>query len=380
MILGIDASNIRDGGGVTHLYELLRSADPAAVGVDRVVLWASRALLKRIEDRGWLLKQPDPSLEGGLAARLRWQKSRLAGLAAQQGCDVLFVPGGSDASGFRPLVSMSQNLLPFEWREFRRYGLSRLGVKYAVLRWTQARTFRRAAAVIFLSGYARDAVLRVTGPLPGATPVIPHGIDPRFFHPPRPPRTGFTDANPCRILYVSKIDVYKHQWHVVDAVAKLRASGLPAVLDLIGPPEHGSGRLAAALRHHDPAGQFVSCRGEVPYETLQDEYAKADISVFASSCETFGQILTEAMSAGLPIACSNRSAMPEILGDAGVYFDPESPTEIAEAIQTLIENPVLREAMARAAHDRAQRYSWDRCAKETFSLLARIATAGRPGP
>lgn len=373
MILGIDASNIRDGGGVTHLYELLRSAEPAAFGVDRVVLWASRSLLDRIEDRGWLLKQPDPSLEGALAARMFWQRFRLAGLAARRGCDLLFVPGGSDASGFRPLVSMSQNLLPFEWREFRRYGLSKLTLKYGLLRWTQARTFRRAEAVIFLSGYAREAVLRVTGDLPGATPVIPHGIDPRFFRSPRPPRTGFTEDAPCRVLYVSKIDVYKHPWHVVEAVARLREAGLAVVLELIGPPDHGSGRLAAALRRHDPAGRFVTCRGEVPYETLQEEYAKADIGVFASSCETFGQILTEAMSAGLPIACSNRSAMPEILGDAGLYFDPESPAEIAQALRTLIEHPELREAKARAAHARAQSYSWARCAEETFSLLARIA-------
>jgi glycosyltransferase involved in cell wall biosynthesis len=379
MILGIDASNIRDGGGLTHLYELLRAADPHAHGFKQVVVWAGKSTLGKIEDRDWLGKRYDPFLDRGLPFRLYWHKFRLGNLAASAGCDLLFVPGGSDASGFKPMVAMSQNLLPFEWREFRRYGLSTLSIKYAFLRFTQGRTFRRSNAVIFLSQHARDAVLRVTGKLQGASPVIPHGIDPRIFQPPRRQRDlkEFTESNPCRILYVSKVDVYKHQWHVVEAVARLRSSGLSVVLDLVGPIAQGASRLKTALQRADPAGRFVSCRGELPYETLQEQYLNADINVFASSCETFGQILTEAMSAGLPIACSNRSAMPEILGDAGAYFDPESPEEIAGAIRRLLESPELRMGKACGAYSRAKEYSWTRSADETFSLLERVAKENR---
>jgi glycosyltransferase involved in cell wall biosynthesis len=86
-------------------------------------------------------------------------------------------------------------------------------------------------------------------------------------------------------------------------------------------------------------------------------------------------ILLEEMASGLPIACSNRGPMPEVLGDAGVYFDPEDPNDIARALRELIESPVLRTKLARASFGRVQRYSWRRCADETFSFLASVAYA-----
>lgn len=83
-------------------------------------------------------------------------------------------------------------------------------------------------------------------------------------------------------------------------------------------------------------------------------------------------ILLEAMAAGLPIACSNRGSMPEVLGDAGVYFDPEKPEDIVRALQELIDSPTLRTQKAKAAFERVKAYSWQRCASETFNFLAHV--------
>jgi glycosyltransferase involved in cell wall biosynthesis len=66
--------------------------------------------------------------------------------------------------------------------------------------------------------------------------------------------------------------------------------------------------------------------------------------------------------------------MPEALGEAGVYFDPERPSEIAAAIQSLVEDTILRRYFAESAYARAQQYSWERCANETFSYLAAMAS------
>jgi hypothetical protein len=166
MILGIDASNLRAGGGVTHLVEFLRAADPQVHGFERVIVWGCAATLSKIEEQYWLCKVHDPLLDRGLPYRVFWQHFRLKKLAKHVGCDVLFVPGGSDASGFKPMVTMSRSLLPFEWREMRRYGLSWLSLKLALLRFTQSTTFRKANAVIFLTQYARDTVLQTIGTLP----------------------------------------------------------------------------------------------------------------------------------------------------------------------------------------------------------------------
>ena len=64
--------------------------------------------------------------------------------------------------------------------------------------------------------------------------------------------------------------------------------------------------------------------------------------------------------------------MPEVLGDAGVYFDPEQPEEIARALRELIESPQLRTELANASYQRAQQFSWQRCADETFGFLVAV--------
>jgi glycosyltransferase involved in cell wall biosynthesis len=80
------------------------------------------------------------------------------------------------------------------------------------------------------------------------------------------------------------------------------------------------------------------------------------------------------MAAGLPVACSSRSVMPEVLGEAGVYFDPEVVPSIAEAMNTLMGNPDLRARCAAAAYHSATRYSWSNCAAQTFDFIREVAT------
>ena len=84
-------------------------------------------------------------------------------------------------------------------------------------------------------------------------------------------------------------------------------------------------------------------------------------------------ILLEKMAAGLPIACSIRGPMPEILGDAGVYFDPENTEEIKEAVRELISRPDLRTKKAEGGFSRAKKFTWKRCADQTFAFLSTVA-------
>jgi len=379
MRVGIDASNLREGGGVTHLVELLRAADPRADGFQQVIVWGSGGTLSKIDDRDWLRKIRVEQSDRGLPRRLLWQHFRLKASARRAGCDVLFVPGGSDGSGFRPMVAMSQNLLPFERRETRRFGPSWNFFRISLLRLIQSRTFRRADGLIFLTMHARDVVTEAIGLGCGSVAVIPHGVDERFFRAPREQRAigEFSAEAPLRLLYVSILDMYKHQWHVAEAAAELRAAGLPVALDFVGPAYPPAlKRLNETLRRVDAEGRFIRYTGAVPHEDLPRSYAAADIGVFASSCESLPNILLEGMASGLPIACSDRGPMPEVLGDAGVYFDPERPREIAAAIRRLIDSPELRMEKARAARERAREFSWRRCAAETFAFIA--ATTGRP--
>jgi glycosyltransferase involved in cell wall biosynthesis len=80
--------------------------------------------------------------------------------------------------------------------------------------------------------------------------------------------------------------------------------------------------------------------------------------------------LVEAMASGLPIACSDRGPMPEILKDAGVYFDPENHESISTAVFELLRSHELRKKLAERAYQLSTQYSWARCARETWSYLS----------
>ena len=380
MLLAIDASNIRAGGGVTHLVELLRVAEPARHGIDRIIVWACAATLAKIEDRPWLEKRSDPELEAHLLRRIIWQRWKLDKLVRAMGVDLLLAPGGSIITTFRPVVTMSRNMLPFEWREMRRFGFSAMTVKLVLLRWLQGFSFRQADGTIFLTRYAYDAVTRVTGPLKGKSSIVPHGVDARFRLKPRRQRllSEFSPSEPLRVVYVSTVDAFKHQWTVVEAIGRLHAEGLPIRLDLYGSARASVlPRLTRALDQVDPRRQFIHYWGEVDYKEIHTCYAAADLGVFASSCENMPNILIESMAAGLPIACSDRGPMPEMLGDAGIYFDPENSVSIADAVRKFAIDPALRTEKAAASSAAALQFSWSRCARETFDFLTLISPAGR---
>ena len=87
-------------------------------------------------------------------------------------------------------------------------------------------------------------------------------------------------CNPFRLIYVSCVDQYKHQWHLVEAVARLRQEGLPLVLNLVGPAYPPAlSRLKATIHKFPSANDWVCYYGELPYEVLHRQYEQADIGI-----------------------------------------------------------------------------------------------------
>jgi len=372
MILGIDASNIRAGGGLVHLRELLTAAEPEQYGVGKVVVWGGAQTLSVLPQRPWLQPVWQPACEQNLVRRFGWQTYDLPRLAHGK-ADLLFVPGGTHIGGFRPYVSMIQNRLPFEANEIGRYGFSEQAIRLRLLRHLQLRTLKKAAGVIFLTEYFRNKVQPKIRP---ATPtiVIPHGVSEAFRAAPRVqlPITEYSQTRPFRFLYVSWVEPYKEQLNLVRAIAKVHSEGCPVALDLAGA---GESRTVAELRslvsEIDPTGAFLRYHGPVRYPEIAGLYRQADAFVFPSSCETFGMPLLEAMAAGLPVASSNKTVMPEVLGDAGIYFRP-NVDEISACVRALAEDVNARQRYANAAYRRAARFTWARTAEETFAFVAGV--------
>jgi glycosyltransferase involved in cell wall biosynthesis len=175
-----------------------------------------------------------------------------------------------------------------------------------------------------------------------------------------------------RVLYVSTLHLFKHQWNVVSAVAALRRElTMDIYLDLVGGGEpRARERLNSSINEHG-AHRWTTVR-EVPAEEMPRVHEESDIFVFASSIEAWPITLGEAMASGLPIACSDRMAMPDILRDAGIYFDPEDPTSIADALRPLLTDSAIRLECAARAQQYATEFTWKRSATGVVAFLHRV--------
>jgi len=370
LVVGVDASRNRSGGAKCHLISILAGGELLKHGIREVHVWAYKSLLDALPDRPWLIKHTSMALEKGLVSQLLWQATSMSREAVAAGCDIVFTTDASTLCRFRPMVVLSQDLLSYEPGVMRYFGYGKARLRLLAILALQSRAFRRADGVIFLTHYAAKVIQQSCGLLPRIA-YIGHGVGEAFrqaslMHP--WPASG---ERPIRCLYVSNAAMYKHQWVVVRAIEVLRKSGHNITLTLVG---GGSGRAQKLLDEQiaasDPDGVFVEQLDFVPQKELPGHLENADMFVFASSCETFGITLCEAMAVGLPIGCSNLSSLPETLQDGGVYFDPKDYISIAAAIEKIISNPELRRSLAHRAKDISEQYSWARCADETWAFIA----------
>lgn len=372
LAIAIDASRNRSGGAKAHLLGILRDGDPRQYGVSVVHVWSYDALLQELPDAPWLVKHSPKHLKKSLLHQLWWQYWVLPREISEAGCNVLLSTDAGTVCRFTPSVVMSRDMLSFEGKEIQRYPLiSFARLRLFLLKHMQVRSLRKATGALFLTHYASEVIQRFTGQL-NCIRVIPHGIGENFRQQIMFNRRNRLDKN-IQCLYVSNTDMYKHQWHVVHAIANLRKAGHPLRLNLVG---GGSGParvlLNKVIEQEDPEGSFVKIFESVPHDQIPTYLAEADLFIFASSCENMPNTLVEAMASGLPIACSNRGPMPEILQNAGTYFDPEAPDSIARAIEKLIVDDSFKDSVAQKAKILSDQYSWSKCAKETICYLKHV--------
>ncbi len=373
MIIGIDALTIRTGGGITHLKELLANFDPKIFNLKKVILFSNEETLKQIPSKEWLIKISHPLLNRSLIYTIIWKIIYFNSELKKNGCELLFSPGGIYNGNFRPYVSMSQNMLIFEKKESYRYGLSYMRFRLLILNILQKRSFKNAAGIIFLSKYAKLYIsnnINLNGKL---ISIIPHGINEWFKNKQKIQKNidDYNSEHPFRILYISTVDVYKHQWNVVEAVTHLREAGFDLELTLIGSAyQPALKKLMKSI--HNRNKSYIHYLGSVPYSEIEIYYKNSDMFIFASTCENYPNILVEAMASGLPILSSSYGPMQEILGKEGCYFDPLNISDIEEKMKKLLVDPKLRQNISEYGYNLAQSYSWVKTSNDTFSFLNRI--------
>ncbi|MBW3601346.1 MAG: glycosyltransferase family 4 protein [Actinobacteria bacterium] len=387
MIVGLHAASRTSGGG--HAFrECLSAALLRSPTIERLVLftadpsWAPDSR-QAAGARLTIESTPAPSGMGGLVDDVMSMPAR----ARRHNVDVLLCPGNRlvRVPGSRSIM-WPLTVAPFD-PVLRRWGgdggSRRSGVRTFVRVRAQARlvvsSCRQAHGVIFSSHTARG-LIEAAADLHGTpTTVVPPAatLTPREVadEPRRPPPRGWPWGEAPFLLFVSHLYPYK-------MVAEL-VEGFAAFLSTTGAPHH----LAVAGRAVDAAylerirqgvtaggvGGRVHLLGAVDPAQLGELYRRCACFVFPSLCENAGSYaLLDAFAHGRPVLSSSLSSMPEVCGDAALYFDPRDPDAIAERMLQVARDDALADDLARRSRERAAELpSWDDVASGVVSFAQR---------
>jgi len=206
--------------------------------------------------------------------------------------------------------------------------------------------------------------------------VVPLGLDvphPERALPEQQIRDTYDLGDRKVALSLSAKRPHKNLIRLLDALATLTEAERP-VLVIPGYPTWHEQELNDHARKLG-IEKDVRILGWVDEPEIEAFYAAASCFVFPSLYEGFGLPVLEAMQRGVPVACSNRSSLPEVAGDAALLFDPENTNEIAEAMQTLLKGGEEVERLKEAGKARSSAFTWDATARATAESYERALAA-----
>ena len=181
---------------------------------------------------------------------------------------------------------------------------------------------------------------------------------------------------PRYVLYPANTWHHKNHARLIAALARYhQETGEALTLVLTGVSMEGETTLREAV-DREGLRRSVRVLGFVPRADLPALYAGAACLVFASLFEGFGIPLVEAMLVGCPIAASNATSIPEVVGDAAVLFDPRDPADIAHAIAAIVRDPRAAAELARRGRARVERFSVSKTADLTLDLFDHVRRDG----
>jgi len=253
------------------------------------------------------------------------------------------------------------------------------------LRVTVARTVRKAARILTLSEYSRNAILRAYRVPEDRVEVIPLGVDPCFCtmdHDTayRWVRERYGIPGPY-VLTVGDLQPRKNQVGLVDAFAGLMRERpeLPHHLVFAGKENWHGQQVREAARRSGFADR-IHFTGFVDDADLRRLYCGCDVFAFPSFYEGFGLPVVEAMACGRAVACSDATSLPEVADSAALLFDPNSRDQMAKALRDLLIEPELRARMERLGLQNAARFSWREAAGRTRDAYEAAVGASRREP
>jgi glycosyltransferase involved in cell wall biosynthesis len=215
----------------------------------------------------------------------------------------------------------------------------------------------RSDLIIAVSEFTAGQVEQLLGVERARIRVIPHGV--------YVPEGAATRTTEKLVLTVGAVQKRKNIARLVKAFERM-PEGWRLAIAGANTGFGAAGELRAveeSLRRPD-----IDVLGYVAAAQLSDLYGRAGIFAFPSLDEGFGMPVLEAMAHGIPVVASNRSAIPEVAGDAALLVDPESIEELGEALRRLAAEQRLREDLARRGRERAFQFPWRAAVERTWGV------------
>ena len=203
--------------------------------------------------------------------------------------------------------------------------------------------------------------------------VVPHGVDVpveddvaarQFLQ-----RRGIPEPY---VLWVGTQEERKNVSAVLDAFALLARRHRDVTLVLHGPAGWLGEEVGTGIRRRRLERRVLASEGSLTRDELAALYSRAAVFVFPSLYEGFGLPVLEAMASGTPVVASNRSAIPESAGDAGVLVDPTDPGALSSAMSELLGDPERREQLVARGRERVATFTWEATARRTWSVYEEL--------
>lgn len=359
----INGIHARSGGGVTYLQNILTPlADDERLQLYLCLHRDQLDLFGKIDNR---VQVRVFDVNRAFWSLFLWEQISLPLISRRMAVDVTFSPANFGPIFARNPVIMLRNALAVGDEE-PRFARRLYWMVLALMTAASLMGCRRAIAV---SNYARDALsFGVTGRLKKKVQVVYHGVNPIFS--PAPKETKVDQF----LLVVADIYIQKNLHTLMEALPKILGRFPDLRLKIAGRRNDEVYysrivKLIARLGLED----HVLFLGHKRDDELITLYRECAAFVLPSTVETFGNPLAEAMACGAPVVCSNTAALPEIVGDGALLFDPLNAEDMANKIISVIADEELADRITRLGRERSKIFSWQRTAKQTADTLVEAA-------
>ena len=309
-------------------------------------------------------------LRRGLARELLYLPVALPRRARRLGLDVLHCPVPLAPPRSRvPVVVTAHDAIAWDRPEW----LTRANALHG--RMVVGPILRRAAAVLTPSEHARTRLVARANLDPERVHVAPWGMDPRFSPGPRPDAVlGRLGVPGPYLLTVGTLQPRKNVEALVRAFEALAGNGAEHHLVVVGARGWLDEALVGLLRSSTLA-ERIHVTGRVPDHDLVGLYRGAECFVFPSRYEGFGFPPLEAMACGAPVVSSDRTSLPEVVGDAAVLVDPDDSVALEHALGEVLGSASRRTELSARGLERAALFTWRRCAELCVAAYRRALAA-----